>query len=334
MPEISVLTSVYNCEGYLEEFLDSILNQTFKDFELIIVNDGSTDRSREIIESYKDKRIKLFNFDKNQGIPKALNFGIDKCNGKYIAKADADDIYRIDRLEKQKKMLDEYPIISVVGSQVEYFPHDEDAKNGLRFINKKMHFEKQINSIIDTVDIKEKMYMLICLTHSVMMIRNKVLKCNMYDEDYSKLGEDYRLLYDLNKKHYNMYNIPEKLGQIRVRKKSTSVVNKYALFEAFFNIKKEEVIKMFDKPVYIWGASNYGLGLKNVMQKNGLRISGFVDSDKSKVGKHLEDLMIYSPDILGKKREKVISASDPGRFEIVDFLKGLGYEHLKDFVVF
>lgn len=334
MPEISVLTSVYNCEDYLEEFLDSILNQTFKDFELIIVDDGSTDKSREIIESYKDRRIKLFNFHKNQGIPKALNFGIGKCNGKYIAKADADDIYRRDRLEKQKKILDEYSEISIVGSQVEYFPHDEDARNDLRFISKKKYFEKQINSVINTIDIKEKMYMFLCLIHSVMMIRSTVLKNNLYDEDYSKLGEDYRLLYDLNKQSYNMYNVPEKLGLIRVRKKSTSVINKDALFEAFLNIKKEEVIKMFDKPVYIWGASNYGLGLKNVMQKNKLRISGFIDSDKNKVGKNLEGLTIYSPDILGKKREKVISASDPGRFEIVDYLKELGYEHLKDFVVF
>lgn len=334
MPEISVLTSVYNCEDYLGEFLESILNQTFKDFELVIINDGSTDKSREIIESYKDKRIRLFNFDKNQGIPKALNFGIDKCNGKYIAKADADDIYRMDRLEKQKKMLDEHPEISVVGSQVEYFPHDEDAESGLKFISKKMYFEKQINSIIDTVDIKEKMYMFLCLIHSVMMIRNTVLKNNLYDEDYLRLGEDYKLLYDLNKQSYNMYNIPEKLGHIRIRKESTSVLNKDALFEAFFNIKKEEVVKMFDKPVYIWGASNYGIGLKNVMQKNGFKINGFIDNDKNKIGNNLDGLTIYSPNILGKKREKVISASDPGRFEIVDYLKKLGYEHLKDFVVF
>lgn len=326
--------SVYNCEDYISDTIKSILNQTFKDFELIIVDDGSTDRSVDIINSFNDHRIKLFRFKENQGIPKALNFGIAKCNGKYIAKADADDIYKIDRFEKQKQVLDTNSHISVVGSRVHYFPTDEAAKNGLKYISKKRYFEKQINSVLTSADIKEKMYMFLCLIHSVMMIRRELLEAFMYDENYSDIGEDYKLLYDLNKKGYNMINVKEKLIQVRIRNESTSIVRKQKLFEAFFNVKNEEVIKLFDSPVFIWGASNYGIGIRNELEKKGYHISGFIDKSKDKIGTEVEGLPVYPPSFLLQEKVKVISASDPGRFEIVDYLKEIGYEHLRDFVVF
>lgn len=334
MPEISVLMSVYNCEEYISDTIKSILNQTFKDFELIIVDDGSIDRSVDVIKRFNDNRVKLFSLKHNQGIPKALNFGMTKCSGKYIAKADADDIYRIDRFEKQKRILDEQPNISVVGSQIEHFPHDEVVRFSERYKNKKIYFEKQVNSIVSSEDIREKLYMFFCLIHSVMMIRKDLLKCFKYDVVYSSLAEDYKLLYELNKKGYSMINVNEKLGQIRVRNESTSVVRKKDLFKAFFNIKREEVVKLFDSPVYIWGAGGYGLGMKKELENNGYKISGFIDKSESKIGTEVEGLTIYSPSFLLENNVKVISASDPGRFEIVDFLKNIGYVHLKDFVVF
>ena len=83
--------------------LDSILNQTFDNFEYIIINDGSTDNSLSIIKSYKDKRIKIINNSKNLGISRSLNKGIRQAKGEYIARHDSDDISRKDRLEKQIK---------------------------------------------------------------------------------------------------------------------------------------------------------------------------------------------------------------------------------------
>jgi len=333
MPEISVLMSVYNCENYLTDAMNSILNQTFKDFELIVVNDGSTDNSVEMIERYKDKRIKLFSFNKNQGISKALNFGISKCNGKYIAKADADDIYMLDRFEKQKAVLDNSLDISVVGSQIEYFPHNKEVELGNRYRSKKKYFEAQLNDTLNTEEIQERMYMFWCVTHSLMMIRGDIIRKFGYDESY-EIAEDYKLLYDLNKKEYKMINIAEKLGMIRVSKDSTSVQRKDKLYNALFRIKQEEVSKLFTSPVYIWGAGGYGLGIKKEIEKKGYNIAGFIDSSASKIGTELEGVQIYSPEILKENKVKVISASDPGRFEIVNYLKSIGYIHLKDFVVF
>ena len=97
-PKISVLMPVYNCEKFLKEAIDSILNQTFDNLEYIIINDGSTDNSLNIINSYKDKRIKIINNSKNIGISRSLNKGISHATGKFIARQDADDISELDRM--------------------------------------------------------------------------------------------------------------------------------------------------------------------------------------------------------------------------------------------
>lgn len=102
MPEISVLMPVYNGEKYVKETIDSVLNQTFDDFEFIIVNDGSTDNTRNIIESYKDNRIELYNLARNRGVGFASNFAVNKAKGKYIARVDSDDIYHSDRFLLEK----------------------------------------------------------------------------------------------------------------------------------------------------------------------------------------------------------------------------------------
>ena len=102
-PAISVIMTAYNTEKYIKEAIESILNQTFKDFEFIIVDDGSTDNTRLIIEEYakKDRRIKILYNKKNLGIVKSLNKAIAIAKGKYIARMDSDDVSKLNRLEKQ-----------------------------------------------------------------------------------------------------------------------------------------------------------------------------------------------------------------------------------------
>ena len=108
--------SVYNGERYLREAIDSILNQTFTDFEFIIINDGSTERTRPILESYSDHRIRLFH-QENMGLTKSLNKGISLAKGEYIARQDADDINLADRLETQLKYFDADPSLTLCASR-------------------------------------------------------------------------------------------------------------------------------------------------------------------------------------------------------------------------
>ena len=115
-PLVSVLMPVFNAEKYLREAIESILNQTFADFEFLILNDGSTDGSKEIILSYADTRIRYVENESNLGLIETLNKGIALCKGKYIARMDSDDISLPDRLRRQYRFMEKYPNIGVCGT--------------------------------------------------------------------------------------------------------------------------------------------------------------------------------------------------------------------------
>lgn len=115
IPKISVVMSVFNGDKYLHEAIDSILEQSFGDFEFIIVDDGSTDRSAEMIRSYNDKRIMLIQ-QANKGLSAALNVGLKVARGRYIARIDADDISLGNRFEVQYEFLERHPDCVVLGS--------------------------------------------------------------------------------------------------------------------------------------------------------------------------------------------------------------------------
>ena len=116
-PKVSVLMPVYNTEeNYLKEAINSLLNQTFVDFELIICDDGSTNNVVQIVESYQDERICFVQNEKNLGISASRNKLMKLAKGKYVAWADSDDISMPSRLEKQVQFLDTHPNISVIGA--------------------------------------------------------------------------------------------------------------------------------------------------------------------------------------------------------------------------
>lgn len=150
-PLVSILVPVYNAAPFLRQALDSILNQTFRDFELILVNDGSTDSSEQIIRSYSDPRIRLHN-QPNAGVAATLNRGLELATGKYIWRHDADDISLPLKLEKEIKFLETHPDYSLCAVQVAFMtesgkpawsfrqPHDSDF-NGAPFLHvERKHF--------------------------------------------------------------------------------------------------------------------------------------------------------------------------------------------------
>lgn len=112
---------VYNGENYLREAIDSILNQTFKDLDLLILNDGSTDNSVSIVHSYTDSRIRLISNERNLGIVETLNRGIELARGEYIGRMDADDISHPTRIEDQVRFMDAHRAIGISGTNVRTF---------------------------------------------------------------------------------------------------------------------------------------------------------------------------------------------------------------------
>ena len=114
-PDISVIMSVYNGETYLKEAIESVIKQTFRNWELIIINDCSTDSTGEILDdfSHKDERIKVYTNEVNLKLPSSLNKAISLCSGKYIARMDADDMCLPERFEKQYKFMEENQDVSL-----------------------------------------------------------------------------------------------------------------------------------------------------------------------------------------------------------------------------
>jgi glycosyltransferase involved in cell wall biosynthesis len=179
-PIVSVILPVYNAELYLREAIDSILNQTFRDFELIIINDGSTDGSKAIIESYGDERI-IFADQENAGLAASLNKGISMARGKYIARQDNDDVSLHTRLHEQVKYLEDHPAVSLLGSHALII--DENGRSTGRLLQP------------PTASYQVKFYLLFGnpFAHSSVLLRRSVLESSgLYSQDTSYF-EDHNL---------------------------------------------------------------------------------------------------------------------------------------------
>ena len=211
MPKVSVIMSVYNGEEYLREAIDSILNQTFEDFEFIIVDDGSTDRTADILASYRDPRIKVIN-QKHLGIAHAKNKAVKASSGEYIAIMDADDISLPERLEVEASFLNHNRDIGIVSCS-NYFV-DEYGKTILTR-----------SALIGYVLIQKKLLEDMCVNHCSAMIRRKVFKeVGGYRRAF-KCSLDYDLFLRIAEVS-KIENIKEPLHKYRIRIDSISVAKK------------------------------------------------------------------------------------------------------------
>lgn len=181
---VSIIMPVYNGEMYLRDAVDSILSQTYKNFEFLIINDGSTDGTEEILEKYTDKRIKILNNNENKGLIYSLNRGLKISKGKYIARMDADDIALNNRLYEQVKYLENNKDIAMCDGVIKVF------KNNIKFINKK------VNKYISSGEIKVKLLFRNPVVHPAVMIRrSSIEKYNLEYNVQDKGIEDYGFIY-------------------------------------------------------------------------------------------------------------------------------------------
>jgi hypothetical protein len=201
-PKISVILPVYNAQAYLRESIQSILSQSLNDFELIIINDGSTDQSLEIIQSFTDDRIKLIN-QSNAGLPISLNRAIAIAKGQYLARQDADDISLPTRLTEQASYLDGHPTCALLGSWAEIFLDNTPT-------------DRALQHPYENGDIQLKLLFFNCFVHSSVMIRKSALaKSGLYPEEREKFPpEDYDLWLRIAK-DFEVANIPKALLQYR-----------------------------------------------------------------------------------------------------------------------
>lgn len=206
IPIISVILPVYNGEKYLRLALESVLRQTLADFELIIINDGSTDKSEEIILSYPDPRITYIKNPKNMGLIFTLNKGLYLSKGQYIARMDTDDISELNRFESQVKIMDNCPEVSVCGTWA-------------RAIDENGNFLFVMKSPSGWL-LKYNYWKPSPLIHPSVMIRKSHLK-NFRFGTVPVVAEDYDLWLKLSQE-YHLYNVQKCLLSYRFHSSSIS----------------------------------------------------------------------------------------------------------------
>lgn len=200
---VTVIMPVFNAEKYLSLAIESVLNQTYKYFTLLIINDGSSDRSEDIILSYADPRICYVKNEKNIGIVKTLNKGLKLAETKYVARMDADDICEAERLEKQIAFLEANGQLSLLGTQAALI--DESGKQ-MGILS-----PPENDRMIKTALLFSNVFI-----HSSVMIRSSILKKENWEYEYShKAVEDYGLWLKIASK-YSVGILPQKLLRYRI----------------------------------------------------------------------------------------------------------------------
>jgi len=239
-PQISVVMPVYNAEKYLDKAIQSILNQTYKDFEFIIINDGSKDTSLEIITSYqkKDNRIIIVN-KKNAGIVAALNDGIKISKGNFIARMDADDVSLLNRFEIQMKYIQDNNL-DLCGSWIQLFHNS-------KLLNISKYPEKH-------EDIFFRLFFMTSFAHPSVIFRKKIFKKLKYK---NVIAEDYKLFCDIACNDYKLGNVQEILLHYRVHLNQLSKKKYYNYWQnrklhhqiplSFAKVFDSDVFKIIDK---------------------------------------------------------------------------------------
>ena len=239
-PKITVLMPVNNCAQYIEEAVESVLNQTFKDFEFLIIDDASTDNTVSIIKRYSDSRIILIQKSKNTGLTSNLNYGISIARGKFIARMDGDDISLPERFEKQINYLENHPEVVVCGTDYKIIGTDviKNVPNNHE-------------------DIKVKLLYGSCICHPTVMIQNSILYENNITYNIKlEIAQDYNLWVKLLQ-YGRLHNLSDVLLDYRIHPKQLSKINrlsqqlngidtKFLLLKNLdikFDLKEQDIIK-------------------------------------------------------------------------------------------
>ena len=228
--DVSIIVPDYNNGSFLNEFIESVVNSTVLPRELIIIDDGSTDETTEVLRKYKNVPfLRIIRFPENEGLPTALNAGLDEASSKYIMRADPDDIMHPERIERQFVYMESHLDTDVLGCNVRYFHHESG---------------KDINISNFPCGDKEikKFYLrgLNGIQHPTACIKYDVVQKYRYEKIFP--GEDYEFFSQMAKDGWQFANLPEPLYHMRVHPLSMTR-----------NIKLKAIQYIFRTRDKIWG---------------------------------------------------------------------------------
>jgi glycosyltransferase involved in cell wall biosynthesis len=212
-PKITVLMPAYNAVNYIAEAIISVLKQSFGDFELLIIDDGSTDDTARVIRSFKDPRIVLVQHE-NKGIAAALNTGLKHSRAPYIARFDADDVCYPDRLKVQYDFITAHPEYSIIGSAADYM----DAEDNFIFTQHPVaHLDEEI---------QELSYTICPFIHSSVFYKKEIIVNNGGYNEYAYTYEDHFLWVNILKKT-KACNLSQALLKVRLNPESITIDEKW-----------------------------------------------------------------------------------------------------------
>jgi glycosyltransferase involved in cell wall biosynthesis len=291
MPSVSVLLPCFNAAATLPEALESLAEQTFTDFEVVLVDDGSTDDSPAIAQAWvdRDRRFRLIS-QSHQGIIAALNAGLQACQAPCVARMDADDRSHPERLARQVAFLGAHPDVAVVGCLVDGYPPDQ-VRQGFSI------YLEWLNSLVEDNDIRREMFVESPLAHpSVAFRKDWVEQVGGYQE--RGWPEDYDLWLRLYLAGARFAKVDQVLLDWReAPERLTRQDGRYSV-ENFLRAKAYYLARgpLADRDaVIIWGAGMMGRRLSKHLARQGTPLVAFVDIDPRKIGRARRGLPILPP---------------------------------------
>ena len=333
-PTVSVLMPCYNAEETLKECLDSILCQTLSDFELLVVDDGSSDGSVPMIQQKQsqDSRIRLL-LPGRVGLVAALNLGLAAAEAPLVARMDADDIMDPTRLEKQEAYLQRHADIVLLGCLVKLFP-EASIRDGFR------EYGRWQNGCVTSEDIADEIYRESPLAHpSVMFRKAAVAAVGGYRS--GDFPEDYELWLRMNRAGLRSAKVAEVLVAWRDHPQRLTRTDPRYSNLAFERLRAHFLAQdprlHSGRPLVIWGAGRHTRKRAKHFLNYGFKIVAWVDVDRNKIGHIVQDVPVVSPEWLQNRSPQPFVLSyvvkHGARVEISQALNAMGYQRGRDYLM-
>lgn len=288
-PLVSVLLPFHNAAETIGDCIDSILAQTLTDFEIVAVNDFSSDDSLHFLQQYKDDRIKIID-NEHRGLVSALNTGLVYCSAPLVARMDADDIMYPDRLVKQYDYMHQHHDVVLLATRARKFP-EALIRNGYR------EYMRWQNSVLSNEDIHNQIYIESPFAHpSVMFRRDSVIASGAYRQ--GEFPEDYELWLRLLYLGHRMEKLPEILLDWRESDSRLSRVSDNYSRSAFDRVRAQYLSqdsRIHNRPIAFWGAGRKTRQRVQYLLDKGFEVEVWIDIDPKKIGNRIHGVEVVEP---------------------------------------
>ena len=327
-PRVSVIMPCWNAARYLDEAMGSVLAQTFSEFEVVVVDDGSDDETPALLDAWagRDSRVRVVR-QEHQGLIVAPQRAVEESRGELLARMDSDDIMHPRRLEWQVEMMWERPRLGMCGGLIEFFPREEIKPGMLRY-------ERWLNSVVTHEEIVRDMFVEHPLAHpSVMMRRAAVLEVGGYremgwPEDYDLCLRMYGAGWEFAKVREVIHRWRERPDRV-TRARARYAKTKFRACKVYF--LKELHLRGRDM-VQVWGAGKEGRALGKHLKRAGLTISRHIDIAPTKIGTRVLGAPVVGQEGLSREEYLLVAVGAKGaREEIRGWLGERGWREPEDY---